>query len=128
MPPSIPKNQMILKEKNKTPTNECYNTMLYSTGRRSLAVLDLEAVPSHARLVLLNCGFAFLLWVVRLGEQHAVVAGGLLGLADAAGLESRLVATCAYFGSVGSYLGLLGLGRWSGYLLGSSGFFCKSMC
>lgn len=103
--------------------------MLYSTGQTiTCCCLDLEAVPSHARLVLLNCGLAFLLGVVGLREQHAVVAGGLLGLADAAGLESRLVATCAYFGGVGSYLGLLSLGRLSGHLLGSSGFLCKSMC
>lgn len=48
--------------------------------------LDLEAESSHARLVLLNGGLALLLGVIGLGEQHAVVAGSLFGLADATGL------------------------------------------
>jgi hypothetical protein len=51
--------------------------------------LDLETKSSHASLVLLNGGLALLLGVVGLGEKHAVIARGLLGFADAAGLEGR---------------------------------------
>jgi hypothetical protein len=65
--------------------------MLYSDGTAGAKVrdraLDLEAKSSHARLVLLDRGLALLLRVVGLGEEHAVVASGLLGFADAAGLE-----------------------------------------
>lgn len=57
--------------------------------------LDLEAKSSHARLVLLNCGFALLLGVVRLGEEHTVVAGGLFGFADAARLLKSELVVCA---------------------------------
>jgi hypothetical protein len=56
-----------------------------SQGQR--ASLDLEAKSSHARFVLLDRGLALLLRAVGLGEEHAVVASGLLGFADAAGLE-----------------------------------------
>lgn len=48
--------------------------------------LDLEAVASHAGLVLLDQGLALLCGVVGLGEEHAVIAGGLFGLANAAWL------------------------------------------
>lgn len=54
-------------------------------GQRSS--LDLEAKSSHASLVLLDRGLALLLGVFGLGEEHAVIASGLLGFADAAGLE-----------------------------------------
>jgi hypothetical protein len=64
----IPKNQMISRgKKNKTPTNECYNTT-YGTDHTITRCLDLEAVSSHASLVLLNCRLALLLGVVGLGE------------------------------------------------------------
>jgi hypothetical protein len=49
--------------------------------------LDLETESSHASFVLLNCGLALLFGVIGLGEEHAVIASGLLGFADAAGLE-----------------------------------------
>ena len=64
----------------------------FNSARRSFqrsigdASLDLEAESSHAGLVLLNCGLAFLRWVIGFGEEHAVVASGLFGLAYAAGL------------------------------------------
>lgn len=48
--------------------------------------LNLEPEPSHAGLVLVNGGLAFLRRVFGLGEEHAVVAGGLFGFAHAAGL------------------------------------------
>jgi hypothetical protein len=51
--------------------------------------LNLEAKASHASFVLLDSGLAFLLGIFGLGEKHAVIAGGLLGLADAAGLKGR---------------------------------------
>lgn len=46
-----------------------------------------KPVPLHARLVLLHHGLAVLLRIVAPREQHALVAGGFLGLADAAGLD-----------------------------------------
>ena len=49
--------------------------------------LDLETKSSHASLVLLDRGLALLLRVFGLGEEHAVIAGGLLGFADTAGLQ-----------------------------------------
>ena len=48
--------------------------------------LNLESKPSHAGLVLLNGGFAFLRRVFGLREEHAVVAGSLFGFAHTAGL------------------------------------------
>lgn len=48
--------------------------------------LNPESEPSHAGLVLVNGGLAFLRRVFGLGEEHAVVAGGLFGFAHAAGL------------------------------------------
>lgn len=48
--------------------------------------LDLKAEAGHAGLVLLDHRLALLRWVIGLGEQHAVIAGGLLVLANAAGL------------------------------------------
>lgn len=50
--------------------------------------LDLEAESSHAGLVLVDGGLAFLRRIVGLRKQHAVIPGCLLGLADAAGLWS----------------------------------------
>ena len=61
--------------------------MPYCTPSLDLAApLDSEAVPLHAQLVLLDHALAVLLRVVALGEQHALVAPGLLVLAHAAGL------------------------------------------
>lgn len=54
-------------------------------GQRSS--LDLEAKSGHASLVLLDRGLALLFRVIGLREKHAVIASGLLGFADAAGLE-----------------------------------------
>ena len=48
--------------------------------------LDLEAIPEHAGLVLLDHRLALLGGIIGLREKHAVVAGGLLIFADAAGL------------------------------------------
>lgn len=48
--------------------------------------LDLEAIAEHAGLVLLDHGLALLGGIIGLGEKHAVIAGGLLVFADAAGL------------------------------------------
>jgi hypothetical protein len=82
---------MILERKKETPADQCYSTVLGNgdTGSDSIKghSLDLEAKSSHAGLVLFNGGLALLLGVIGLREQHAVVAGGLFGLADAAGLE-----------------------------------------
>lgn len=49
--------------------------------------LDLEAKSGHADLVLFDCGFALLLGVFGLREEHAVIASSLLGFADTAGLK-----------------------------------------
>jgi hypothetical protein len=49
--------------------------------------LDLEAKSGHASLVLLDRGLALLFRVFGLGEKHAVIASGLLGLTDTAGLR-----------------------------------------
>lgn len=51
--------------------------------------LDLEPKASHAGLVLFDRRLALLGGIVGLGEQHAVVPGGLFVFADAAGLQSR---------------------------------------
>ena len=48
--------------------------------------LNLEPKPSHTALILVDGRLALLRRVLRLGEEHTVVAGGLFGLADAAGL------------------------------------------
>lgn len=81
-----------IQRKQETPANECYIVQCCIVivqprpfGQRSS--LDLEAKSGHASLVLLNGGLALLLRVVGLGEKHAVITSGLLGFADAAGLE-----------------------------------------
>ena len=51
-----------------------------------IALWQAEAETSHASLVLLNHWLAVLLWIGGLGEQHALVASGLLLFADAAWL------------------------------------------
>ena len=81
-----------IQRKQETPANECYGTMLYSDSSTAEAIrseneLDLEAKSGHASLVLLDRGLALLLRVFGLGEEHAVIAGGLLGFADTAGLQ-----------------------------------------
>lgn len=68
---------------------------LYVTARVVISILDLEAVPSHTSLVLLNHRLAVLCRIIGLGEKHAVISRRLLGFADAARLyitgKSQLV-------------------------------------
>jgi hypothetical protein len=88
--------------------------------------LNLEPVSSHAGLVLLDQGLALLSRVIGFREQHAVIPGGLLGLADAAGLEIEMVRTVLSRRGVmrsSTYLGFLGgcwLGGCGGSLFGSA--------
>jgi hypothetical protein len=48
--------------------------------------LDLETKAGHAGLVLVDGRLALLGGIIGFGKEHAVIAGGLLILADAAGL------------------------------------------
>lgn len=48
--------------------------------------LDLETKAGHAGLILIDGRLTLFGGVIGLGEEHAVVASGLLILADAAGL------------------------------------------
>lgn len=61
------------------------------TSQLPSRLLNLESEPKHTGLVFLNHRLALLGRIVGLGEEHAVIAGGLLVLADAAGLEEVLV-------------------------------------
>lgn len=51
-----------------------------------LTTLNLETKSRHTGLVLVDSGLAFLLGVIGSREEHAVVASGLFGFADAARL------------------------------------------
>jgi hypothetical protein len=77
--------------------------------------LDLETKAGHASLVLIDSRLALLGGVIGLGEEHAVIASGLLILADAAGLYMCMTGSVMIFADIGvgkpSYLGLVGLGR-----------------
>lgn len=82
-------------------------------------VLDLEAKAGHTALVLLNCGLALLRGIIGLGEKHAVIAGGLLGLANAAGLyRSRRMSVNLLYSpgmfSAGRCGRTLGFSDWAG--------------
>lgn len=61
-------------------------SIIQSDDDRCRHALDLEAIAEHAGLVLLDHRLALLGGIVGFGEKHAVVAGGLLIFADAAGL------------------------------------------
>jgi hypothetical protein len=54
-----------------------------------IATLYLEAVAFHAELVFRNEVGAFFLRIARVGEEHALIALGLLIGTDAAGLNIR---------------------------------------
>ena len=72
------------------------------------ACLNFKPIPSHARLVLVDQRLAILGGIVRFGEQHAVISGGLFGLADA----TRLLLLDRGSNQITreAHLGLLGLG------------------
>lgn len=65
-------------------TNTIRSTRIDSP--RPVLELNLEPIPSHAVLILLDQGLAVGLWVAGLGEEHAVIAGALFFLAHAAWL------------------------------------------
>lgn len=87
----MPQKQTISKENKKLPPMnamvQCCIVIVQPRPFGQRSSLDLETKSGHASLVLLNGGLALLLRVVGLGEKHAVIASGLLGFADAAGLE-----------------------------------------
>lgn len=66
---------------------------------RELSVLYLEAKPGHASLILVDDRLAIVRGIVRLREQHAIVALRFLILAHAAWLHKRCVLITDY----GSY-------------------------
>lgn len=92
---------------------------LYVTARVVIAILDLEAVPSHTSLILLNHRLAVLCRIIGLGEKHAVISRRLLSFADAARLyitgKSQLVTLrrFVFLSRTASYLWFLSLG-WLG--------------
>lgn len=63
--------------------------------------LDFETKAGHASLVLIDSRLALLGGVIGLGEEHAVIAGGLLILADAAGLYMCMTGSVFVFADVG---------------------------
>lgn len=83
--------------------------------------LDLESEAGHAALVLLDHGLALLGGIVGFGEEHAVIASGLLVLADAAGLKERCVRLGLCFGLWRWSRRTLGFSVWAGWALGSAG-------
>lgn len=68
-----------------------YQPSQHEPDQNKAIKLNLEPKPSHAALILIDGRLALLRGVFRLGEEHAVVAGGFFGLADAAGLYVLLV-------------------------------------
>jgi hypothetical protein len=74
--------------------------------------LNLEPVSSHAGLVLLDQGLALLSRVIGFREQHAVIPGGLLGLADAAGLEIEMVRSVLSGRSANALIHVPWVSRW----------------
>lgn len=66
-----------------TPKTDLEPHMVYING---IASLNFKSIPSHARLVLVDQRLALLGGIVGFGEQHAVISGGLFGLADTARL------------------------------------------
>lgn len=96
-----PANWWLSPGPNERGCCRSYQTIITNPG------LNLEPKPSHAGLVLVNGGFAFLRRVFGLGEEHAVVAGGLFGFAHAAGLymdyNISVKMLCCRFASFGGY-------------------------
>ena len=82
------RSHYIRKKKLQPKDAKCYGTgvQCIAPDDHRRYGLDLEAIPEHAGLVLLDHRLALLGGIIGLGEKHAVVAGGLLIFADAAGL------------------------------------------
>jgi hypothetical protein len=65
---------------------------------------QLKAKPRHTAPVLIDRGSAVFLWVRRVAEEHAFVAGGFFFFADAAGLGIEGIAL-VYSSSLGIAVG-----------------------
>lgn len=60
------------------------------TSSTSRTLGDLKPKPPHTTPILLHHALAFLLRILRCGEQHALISRGLFVFADAAGLGNNV--------------------------------------